>query len=65
MQDEEGDALVGHVDEPLDAQGVQGGDEVAENSDEHEEGDEDSVGNVPQGRGTAAVPYAVQEADLS
>ena len=65
VEHKEGDPLVGHVDEPLDAQGVQGGDEVAENSDEHEEGDEDSVGNVPQRRGTAAVPYAVQEADLS
>ena len=65
MEHKQGDPLVGHVDEPLDAEGVEGGDKVAEDPDEHEEGDEDSVGNVPQRRGTAAVPYAVQKADLS
>ena len=53
---EEQDALVGHVDEPLDAEGVEGGDKVAEDPNEHEEGDGNAIDDVPEGRSAATIP---------
>ena len=56
VEHKEGDPLVGHVDEPLDAEGVEGGDKVAEDPDEHEEGDGDAIDDIPEGRSAATIP---------
>ena len=64
VDDQEGDALVGHVDEPLGAEGVEGGHEVAEHPDEHEEGDGDAVDDVPEGGSTAAIPSTAEKIDV-
>jgi len=56
VEHKEGDPLVGHVDEPLDAEGVEGGHKVAEDPGEHEKGDGDAVDDVPEGGGTTAIP---------
>ena len=64
VDDQEGDALVGHVDEPLGAEGVEGGHKVAEHPDEHEEGDGDAVDDVPEGGSTAAIPSTAEKIDV-
>ena len=64
VEDKEGDALVGHVDEPLEAKGVDGGDKVTECADEHEEGDGDAVDDVPEGRGPTAIPSTAEKRDF-
>ena len=61
VEDKEGDALVSHVDEPLDAKGVKGGDKVAEDPDEHEESDGDAVDYVPEGRSPTAIPGTAEK----
>ena len=64
VDDQEGDALVGHVDEPLGAEGVEGGHKVAEHPNEHEEGDGDAVDDVPEGGSTAAIPSTAEKIDV-
>ena len=48
VKGEEANALIGHVDEPFDAQGVQGGDDVKSDSHRHEHGQQHSVHNIPR-----------------
>ena len=61
VEHKEGDPLVSHVDEPLDAEGVEGGHKVAEDPGEHEKGDGDAVDDVPEGGGTTAIPSTAEK----
>ena len=57
--------LVCHVDEPLDTQRVQGGDEVESDPRGHEERQTDPVYRVPGGGYALAVPLtAVEQRDI-
>ena len=56
MEHKQGDPLVGHVDEPLGAEGVEGGHKVAEHPNEHEEGDGDAIDDIPEGGSAATIP---------
>ena len=47
VKGEEGDALVGHVDEPLDPQSVCCGDSMGQHPRHHEESHSDPVHHVP------------------
>ena len=53
--------LVCHVDEPLDAQRVQGGGEVESDSRGHEEGQTDPVDRVPGAAHPRPVPLTAVE----
>ena len=60
-----GPTLVCHVDEPLDTQRVQGGDEVESDPRGHEERQTDPVYRVPRGGHALTVPLtAVEQGDV-